>query len=222
MPSPPSHPHAEPGRALHHRVDYFEDLYRRDPDPWGFDREWYERRKYDLTLAALPRRRYRRALEPGCANGALTERLAARCDSLVAFDIVPAAATRARTRIAVGADCDLEIGVGTFPTTWPSGTGDLVVWSEVAYYLTPEGRCAAASGLRSWLEPGGHLVAVHYTGETDYPMTGTAVATWIDSLDGLDRVVSIVDPGFELVVWERASGEDIAGPARVPCAQVDP
>lgn len=35
-------------------LDYFASMYARDPDPWGFDTTWYERRKYALTLAALP------------------------------------------------------------------------------------------------------------------------------------------------------------------------
>ena len=49
--------------------DYFEGIYADGPDPWGFETSEYERRKYDLTLAALPRRRYARALEPGCSIG---------------------------------------------------------------------------------------------------------------------------------------------------------
>jgi len=55
---------------------YFVRMYATDPDPWGFDSSWYEQRKYALTLAALPERRYERAVEPGCANGALTALLA--------------------------------------------------------------------------------------------------------------------------------------------------
>ena len=53
-----------------HELSYFADMYAGDDDPWGFDDRWYERRKYALTVAMLPDPRYRRALEPGCANGA--------------------------------------------------------------------------------------------------------------------------------------------------------
>ena len=69
-------------------VAYFEEIYSRAEDPWHFETSWYERRKYELTMAALPRERYRRAFEPGCANGALTERLASRCDERVALEPV--------------------------------------------------------------------------------------------------------------------------------------
>ena len=42
-------------------------------------------------LAALPRPRFRRAFEPGCATGLLTEALARRCDQVVAWDVAEAA-----------------------------------------------------------------------------------------------------------------------------------
>ncbi|MFE7421819.1 hypothetical protein [Rhodococcus sp. NPDC057529] len=59
---------------------YFDAMYAASPDPWGFGDRWYEQRKYALTLAALPRPRYRRAFEPGCSIGILTAALAHRCD----------------------------------------------------------------------------------------------------------------------------------------------
>lgn len=55
---------------------YFEDMYRRADDPWHLSERWYEQRKYDLTVAALPLPRYRRAFEPACSVGELTLRLA--------------------------------------------------------------------------------------------------------------------------------------------------
>lgn len=48
---------------------YFEDMYRDAADPWHLAERWYERRKYDLTLAGLPLPRYRRAFEPACSVG---------------------------------------------------------------------------------------------------------------------------------------------------------
>src|SRR5579863_8609060 len=67
-------------------ASYFDALYAADPDPWGFAASDYERRKYDRTLAALPRRRYDRALEVGCSIGVLTRQLAGRCEALVSID----------------------------------------------------------------------------------------------------------------------------------------
>ena len=195
---------ADEPAELHHGWEYFRDIYDGNPDPWGFDRRWYEQRKFDLTVAALPRRRYRRALEPGCSNGALTERLAVRCDEVVAYDFVPEVVERARARL--DGHHGVSVVSGEFPDHWPDGGGDLVIPSEVAYYLTPPGAGVAAAHLERWLEPGGDVVAVHYTGATDYPMTGAAVGTWLDSLPFLSRVVTHLDDGFELGVWTRAVG----------------
>ncbi|MGF1596999.1 MAG: SAM-dependent methyltransferase [Acidimicrobiales bacterium] len=187
--------------ALHHDRRYFDERYARSPDPWHIDARWYEERKRQLTMAMLPRPRYRRGVEPGCGNGALTERLAARCDELIAFDLVAAAAARAGRRLA--SQRHVRVLTESFPAYWPEGTGDLVVWSEVAYYLTAPGEGAALRGLRSWLEPGGTLVTVHYTGVTDHPRPGAAVAPWLDSVPFLSRLSAMRDRDFEIGVWRR-------------------
>lgn len=188
---------------MHHDAAYFEAMYDSDDDPWGFDRRWYERRKFELTVAALPNERYRRAFEPGCANGTLTELLQARCDRLIASEMLEEVASRARGRLA---HLDhVEVVVAAFPAWWPDGPLDLVVLSEVAYYLTDRGRDVAASSLLESLAPGGHVVAVHYTGTTDYPMTGVQVGDWLDRLDGLTCCVRHHDRSFELGVWTRTN-----------------
>ena len=186
---------------LHLDEAYFEGQYDGDEDPWGFDSRWYERRKFACTIAALPRARYRHGFEPGCANGALTELVAPRCDELVAYDLVPGCVERASRRLE--GQPHVEIGLGTFPRDWPAGTSDLVIWSEVAYYLTDDGLAVAEAGLADHLEPGGDLIAVHYTGATNYPRSGADVGAWIDGLPFLTRRTSMIDPEFELGVWER-------------------
>lgn len=114
---------------------YFRLLYRDSADPWGFAHRWYEQRKCALTLAALPRARYRRALEPGCSIGVLTAMLATRCDEIVATDVVDNALAAARARLAeIGGHVDCRRWA--FGSDWESlGRFDLVVLSEVAYYL---------------------------------------------------------------------------------------
>ncbi len=189
--------------ALTHRRGYFDDLYRRDVDPWSFETSWYERRKRDITIAALPAERYRRGVEPGCSIGVLTDRLAERADELIAFDFVPDAVQSARERVR---HPNVTLVEAAFPLYWPAGRGDLVVWSEVAYYLTDSGFDLAMDGLERWLEPGGHLVAVHYTGATDYPRTGAEVAARIEHHPQFERLTTVIDPNFELAVWQRRLG----------------
>ena len=82
---------------LGHDVDdrsYFEEMYRDSDDPWEFGTSPYEQRKYAVTVASLPRIRYRSAYEPGCSIGVLTELLATRCDRLLSSDIIPSALQR--------------------------------------------------------------------------------------------------------------------------------
>jgi SAM-dependent methyltransferase len=152
---------------------YFDELYAASPDPWGFAVRLYEQRKYALTLAALPRERYRRAFEPGCSIGVLTKLLAERADVLLASDISPqavAAACRARP------PGNVELAVRTVPREWPAGRFDLIVFSELGYYFDRDDLDRFIEQATASLEPDGHLVAVHWrTPVADYPSDGPAV-----------------------------------------------
>jgi hypothetical protein len=76
------------------------------------------------------------------------------------------------------------------------------VFSEVAYYLTDRGLALACRRAVSSLEAGGHLVAVHWTGTTDYPATGAAVHERLRAEPGLRCVVDHRDERFLLTVLE--------------------
>ena len=180
--------------------DYFDNVYRKGPDPWGFDTRLYEARKYALTVASLPNERYSRAFEPGCANGALTARLAPRCGSLVASELMPDAVLRARDRLR--SFPNVEIREGAIPDSWPEGKFDLFVWSEVVYYLDDAGVTDLLAHADASLEPGGHVVAVHWTGRTDYPLTGRAVHERLDAHPAWRRLVFHEDQEFILSVYE--------------------
>src|SRR6202041_3697786 len=90
-------------------------------------------RKDTVTVASLPRPRYGSVFEPGCSIGVLTKMLAARCDRLLATDVVPAALDRARNRLADLRHVALE--QRAIPEDWPQAMFDLVVLSEIAYYF---------------------------------------------------------------------------------------
>jgi SAM-dependent methyltransferase len=180
---------------------YFEARYAAHPDPWGVEERWDERRKRALVLALLPAPRYRRGLEPGCGNGALTLQLAHRCDQLVAYDVLDEPLARARKRTA---DIpNVTILRGRLPELWPGGSGDLVVLSEVAHYLSPAAADAAAVGLRRWLDEGGAVVAVHRRDAEGYPRTAADVHAWLDALPFLERTAEVRDGAHEAGVWRR-------------------
>lgn len=140
--------------------DFFERLYRDADDPWGFETSPYEAAKYERTLAAIGDRRPLRALELGCSIGVFTERLADRCDRVVAIEPAPTALAAARKRLA-GRD-NVELVEAAVPEGLPDGPFDLVVCSEVLYYLAAELQLETLRGIESRLAPGGLLVAVHW------------------------------------------------------------
>ncbi len=154
---------------------HFERLYRANPDPWGFGSSPYEQRKYEATLAALGTRHFESVLEVGCSIGILTSRLASRCDHLVGVDFAPSAVKAARARCAPYPGVRIE--QMQVPREWPQGFLDLIVLSEVLYFLDESDvmdTCAHA--LRSLL-PGGQVLLVNYTEETDDPLSGEVAAS---------------------------------------------
>lgn len=178
---------------------YFEELYGRDDDPWGFATSFYETRKYAVTVACLPEDHYQSAFEPGCSIGVLTERLAGRCDTLLAVDLMEGVVGSARSRTARWAGVTVERR--TLPDEWPDGPFDLLVLSELCYYFDePVLRGMLATATRS-LRPGATVVAVHWRGPTDYPLTGDQAHRVLAETAGLDRVVQHWEETFALDVW---------------------
>ncbi|HET7388820.1 MAG TPA: SAM-dependent methyltransferase [Nocardioidaceae bacterium] len=183
-------------------TDYFHRLYAASDDPWSLASRPYERRKYAVTLACLPRPRYRSAFEPGCSIGVLTGRLARRCARLLAMDAVPRAVEEARA--ATGRMPHVQVRTGTVPADWPEGRHDLVVLSELLYYLCSEDRRRVAELTLSSLEPGGHLLAVHWRhpfGEA--PTDGDRVHAELAATPGLSLLVNHTERDFLAQVFVR-------------------
>ena len=150
--------------------DALDTLHRDDDDPWQVDRHWYERRKRDLTLAVLPRPRFRRGLEVGCSVGALTVELAGRCDAVVAVDSSGEAVRAAQQRVTreLGPRAPVEVTELAAPEEWPAGAFDLVVLSEVGYFLSPVALEALIDRVREALTDDGVVVLCHWR----HPISG--------------------------------------------------
>ncbi|MGA8848064.1 MAG: SAM-dependent methyltransferase, partial [Nocardioides sp.] len=159
----------------------FDQLHVDRADPWRVEESFYERRKRDLTLAALPRRHFRRGLELGCSRGALAHDLAARCDVLVAVDRSPEAVTSARERVPRNVDVRLV----DVPSSWPEGHFDLVVLSEVGYFLSPRDLEHLLERIRDCLTADGVVVLCHWRHE---------VVGWV--LDGPEVHAQATDAGL--------------------------
>lgn len=153
---------------------YFDDVYRADADPWNFQTSEYEREKYAETLKSLPKNRYESAWEIGCSIGVLTEKLARRCAKLLATDVADAALEQAARRVRDVPH--VAVKKMRFPDDLPDERFDLILISEVAYYLSPSDWLAAQTKIVERLNENGSVVLVHWTpAVNDYPQTGDAV-----------------------------------------------
>jgi cyclopropane fatty-acyl-phospholipid synthase-like methyltransferase len=157
------------------RSEYFDALYTADPDPWNFAASAYERAKYTLTLNAMPKTRYRSALEVGCSIGVLTRSLASHCDAVIAIDAAQTPLVEARRRCADLPSVRFEHMF--VPEQWPDGAFELILLSEVVYYLSPEDVGRLAARVAGSLPRGGSVILVHWTGPTNYPLSGDHAAT---------------------------------------------
>ena len=173
------------------RPDYFDSLYAADPDPWKFAASPYERDKYALTLEAMPKPRYRSALEIGCSIGVLTKSLASRCDALVAIDSAQTPLLEARRRCADLPGVRFEHMF--VPEEWPDGIFELILLSEVVYYLSCDDVGRLAANVANSMAKGGSVILVHWTGPTNYPLSGDeAAALFVERL-GPNYVVERAD-----------------------------
>jgi predicted TPR repeat methyltransferase len=155
-------------------ADYFDALYAADPDPWDFQTSAYEDAKYTATIAALRGRKFARGLEVGCSIGVLTSRLATVADSLVATDISERALEAATARNA--SRPHVSFANQGLPKDIPCGPFDLIVLSEVLYYLDRNDLRAATDAVIERMALGGEVLLVHWLWETDYPLMGDEAA----------------------------------------------
>lgn len=192
---------------------YFDELFQASDDPWAFKQRWYERRKRALTLAALPRERYSAIFEPGCANGELSADLATRCNSLLACDTCLPAVELARERLSSFGHT--RVIQARLPQQWPDERFDLIVLSELGYYLDE-------ADLNQWIDRAlasltadGQLLACHWRPAIEgCPLDAERVHAILQDRLNMPRLFSHQEPDFLLDIWSR-DGESVAEKERL-------
>nr|WP_201594435.1 class I SAM-dependent methyltransferase [Psychrobacter vallis] len=176
---------------------YFDALYSDSTDPWQYQTRWYEKRKRDMCLAVLPHAQYGNAIELGCGNGVFSELLAHRCQALVSIDGNKNAVELAKQRLAqsshvrviqgvipnglltlnetlLGAD-SLSDSLSNCPPPDQSPF-DLIIISEILYYLSPADIDKVVIWIEQNLAIGGTLLCCHWRYPIDgFEMTGETV-----------------------------------------------
>lgn len=181
---------------------YFDGLFSGNDDPWAFRQRWYEQRKREITLAALPRAHYRTIFEPGCANGELSAELAGRCDRLLCCDTAAAAVSLARTRLSLFNHA--EVRQSRLPADWPNELFDLIVLSEVGYYLDTADLVQLIEHAKQSLTADGQLLACHWRPPIDgCPLNARQVHDLLHEHLHLPRLVLHQEADFILELWSR-------------------
>ncbi|MGW9404329.1 PIG-L family deacetylase [Arthrobacter sp. NPDC055585] len=187
----------------------FEDLYAGSTDPWNFEGSFYEHRKRALTLAMLPRETFGRVFEPGCSIGVLTAELARRAESVTAMDISARALELAAQRL--GPASGVELVEGSIPANWPGGVFDLVVISEIGYFLTPAQLRETVDRTAASLSPDGVLLLCHWRHPNEgWPLTGDDVHDAFLQGSGLERLSAHLEEDFRIDVLVPRPAESVA------------
>lgn len=188
--------------------DYFKKVYDANDDPWNFETSEYEARKYNATIQALPKTKYKNALEIGCSIGVLTKMLAEKCENLLSTDVSQIALDKAIER------CkninNITFLKAKFPEDLAQEKFDLVIVSEVAYYLSNEDWQIAMNKFLKIIPVNGHILLCHWLPEVhDYPQTGDQVhnsfAKFMDRK--MKNVFNTREENYRIDVWEKLGAE---------------
>lgn len=175
----------------------FDAMYAADPDPWKVRDSWYERRKEAVVLALLSRERYDHAWDAASGTGDLALALARRCERVTASD-ASSRAVELTGELLSGeraSGVPTSVVVNRLPEVPAlAEPPDLVVLSEVLYYLPEADRLRALEAVGAAAKPSAELVVVHWRHHPDDAFLAGAAAT--EEADRLWR-----ERGWERLVW---------------------
>jgi SAM-dependent methyltransferase len=147
-------------------LDHLRSLYANTDDPWDFANSAYEQERFAATRKALMRDHYHSALEIGCGNGALAVHLAPLCQRYTGMDAVERAVVSARERVPGG-----TFQMGCYPCPLPGARHDLIILSEVLYFLIPDAIAQLGDDIaRS--APGAEVLCITFLGDTEQALQG--------------------------------------------------
>lgn len=184
-------------------LDHLNDLYAETDDPWRFRTSGYEDAKFRATVAALPRPHYDHALEIGCGNGELARRVSLRCGDYTGLDAIERPLAAARLAVPRG-----RFVKAYLPCPLPSGGYDLILLSEILYFLQADDiRWLAATIDLHW--PAADVVAVTWRGPSGNALEGEAALGHFAAatLRSQDKPKT-ADPGYRIDLFLPQTARD--------------
>lgn len=147
-------------------LDQLKCLYDSTDDPWCFRSSAYEKTRFRMTMASLEGKNYTQLLEIGCGNGELARHLFSSTQRYVGVDASSVALEAARCAVP-----NAEFEERFLPCDLPDGQYELIVLSEVLYFLDRAGIESLAGQLRHrW--PAAQLLCVNYLGPSGNELQG--------------------------------------------------
>jgi SAM-dependent methyltransferase len=137
----------------------FERKFRENIDPWDYTNSQFEDFKRKVLLQACGHHKHGRVLELGCAIGETTRFLAPLALRLQAVDGSPTAISEARRRVRCA---HVRFMQATLPGQMPAGPFDLIVVSEIAYYLRASDLTILGKRLAMAAAYRGRIVLLHH------------------------------------------------------------
>jgi methyltransferase family protein len=153
--------------------------------------------------------------------GVLTELLSRRCDRVTATDVAASALDATHRRLVQAGQRDgATLLRASLDQPWPSTTFDLVVLSEVCYYLQPATLRTVLDREVPRLAPGATVLAAHWRHRVaDYPMSGDQANDVIAATAGLHRLGGYRDADVAIEVFTCGTTLSVAAQTGVPGAQ---
>lgn len=166
----------------------FFDHFFDEGDPFGFDVHPEERLKFRRTLDVCGEEARGRVLELGCAVGSFTELLAPIAAEVLAVDVSQSAVEQVRRRLT--AQPHVAARAMAIPEEFAEGPFDLVVASDVLYYLPVPKLKRCVARIEAALADGGAFVAVHYVPRMGSVLNGDEAHDLIGSVTTLRHALA--------------------------------
>jgi SAM-dependent methyltransferase len=182
----------------------FEQKFRENIDPWDYTNSRFEHFKRDVLLRACGHNKHGRALELGCAIGETTRYLVPLCLRLVALDGSATAIAEAKRRVQ---SPYVKFVHAKLPDQMPHGPFDLIVISEIAYYLHLHELARLGKRIAMATACHGKIVLLHHRRHFQDAAQAPNLAQWRLRIQ-LRRIATLVFaerfPSFDVVVLRKA------------------